>query len=581
MCGIAGILGNSVNEHQLEKIVLSQHHRGPDNSSVWISEDAKVALGHNRLSIIDLTTAANQPMKTADESLVIVFNGEIYNYKELINQLSDYPFKTHSDTEVILAAYQKWGTQCLDKFIGMFAFAIWDKSKRELFCARDRFGVKPFYYYFDNETFYFASEIKGLHAVGIEKSVNQEIWSTYLSSGLYEHSENTFWNNIMALPSGSYLLWKESKIEIFKWYELHEQLKYGWDERKESDLIEEYISLLKDSIRLRFRSDVPVGFNLSGGLDSSILLSLVDGFKGSDNDLKAFTFATGNPLYDEIPWVKTMLGKTNHPLHICSLTPKEVPQLAREITFAQDEPFGGVPTLAYSKIFKLARSLDVIVLLDGQGLDEQWAGYDYYQNHLGIEVKNETVSGPVQASSNFVNSSDFLMEDFNGLSKKAYRANHYGDSLRNAMHQDAFVTKIPRALRFNDRISMNYSTELREPFLDHRLFEFSFRVPNELKIKNGVHKYLLRKLGDQLMPSTVSQAPKRPVQTPQREWLKEDLRHWVEDCLTLVDANYGGVWFKEGAIKQLWSQYQKGQFDNSFFIWQWISLALMLEKVSK
>lgn len=578
MCGISGIAGGNWTKAQLEKMVTSQNHRGPDINSIYINQDETVGLGHNRLSIIDLSAAGNQPMKSADERYVTVFNGEIYNYKELASQLKNYPFRSHSDTEVVLAAYQEWGVKCLDKFIGMFAFAIWDVQEKTLFCARDRFGVKPFYYHINNDTFFFVSEIKALHAAGVEMAMDEKVWSTYLCDGLYDHHENTFWKKIKSLPAGSYLFWKGNKISITKWYELQRHVGAGWDERSEGDLIEEYLSLLKDSIRLRFRSDVPVGINLSGGLDSSILLGLVDGFKGPDNDLLAFTFATGDQRYDELPWVQAMIKKTKHPLETCYLTSKEVPELAREIANAQDEPFGGIPTLAYSKIFKQARASGVIVLLDGQGFDEQWAGYDYYKNYLGSTLSADEVRGPVQASVKSVNSKDFLIEEFRGLSEKISPINYYNDSLQNALHQDAFVTKIPRALRFNDRISMKYSTELREPFLDHRLFEFSFRVPNELKIKNGVHKYLLRKLADQVLPSKVSQAPKRPIQTPQREWLKDDLQFWVNDCLKLVEEKFEGIWFKQGAIQQLWKQYRSGQFDNSFFIWQWISLALLLEK---
>lgn len=517
-------------------------------------------------------------MKSADGRYVIVFNGEIYNYQELAKQLKQYPFKSNSDTEVVMAAYQQWGAQCLERFIGMFALAIWDLQEKILFCARDRFGVKPFYYHLNQDTFYFASEIKALHASAIKKEIDDQVWSTYLSDGLYDHSENTFWKNIKSLPAGSYLVWKGSKVTISKWYELHKQVETGWDQRIEEELIDEYLFLLKDSIRLRFRSDVPVAINLSGGLDSSILLGLVDEFKGPDNDLLAFTFATGDQRYDELPWVQSMINKTRHPLEICYLTAQEIPKLAQEITVAQDEPFGGVPTLAYSKIFKQARACGVIVLLDGQGFDEQWAGYDYYKNYLGSASSGEELRGPVQASTKSVNSKDFLTTEFRSLSEKPDPVNYYNDPLRNVLHRDAFVTKIPRALRFNDRISMKYSTELREPFLDHRLFEFAFRVPNELKIRDGVHKYLLRKLADRVVPSTVSQAPKRPVQTPQREWLKDDLQSWVQDCLTLVENKYEGIWFKKGTIQQLWKQYQSGQFDNSFFIWQWISLALLIEK---
>ena len=214
MCGISGIIGPEWHPSQLESMVRIQSHRGPDNSSHFISNDLHAGLGHNRLSIIDLASAANCPMTDHSGNLTIVFNGEIYNYIELKDELSDYNFKTSSDTEVILAAYTKWGTKCVDKFIGMFAIAIWDENRKTLFCSRDRLGIKPFYYYYSGTTFYFASEIKALLAAGIQAEPNWDQWSTYLRTGFYDHSEETFFKNIKSLPPGNNLHLTKDNLDI-------------------------------------------------------------------------------------------------------------------------------------------------------------------------------------------------------------------------------------------------------------------------------------------------------------------------------------------------------------------------------
>ena len=332
MCGISGIVGNNWSVAQLEAMLRMQSHRGPDASQHFISDDKMIGLGHNRLSIIDLSEAGNQPMITRDGRYVLVFNGEVYNYKELYSELKDYPFNSKTDSEVVLAAYQKWGKDCLDRFIGMFAFAIWDEQEQELFCARDRFGVKPLHYAFDgNGNFIFASEIKSLHTAGIPKEKNPVAWANYLAFGLYDHDEECFWKHIRKLLPGHFLTYKNKDIRIEKWYDLAKKIDHELDERPEHEIKEEYLSLLQESIKFRFRSDVPVGINLSGGLDSSILLGLVDQYKGLDNEIVAFTFATGDERYDELPWAKDMLTHTKHPHEICYLSASEVPALCTKI----------------------------------------------------------------------------------------------------------------------------------------------------------------------------------------------------------------------------------------------------------
>ncbi|MFN9583482.1 MAG: asparagine synthase (glutamine-hydrolyzing), partial [Bacteroidota bacterium] len=315
MCGISGIVNSPAAEQSVQRMMATQASRGPDAQGMYVNDTKDVALGHNRLSIIDLSNAANQPMYSSDKRYVLVYNGEIYNYRELKSELkSGYNFTTESDSEVILAAYCTWGNHMLNKLNGMFAFAIWDTQEQQLFMARDRFGVKPFYYAQVNHTFLFASELKAIHATGlIPKTPNYAIWSDYFSTGLYDHSTESFWQNITQLPAGSSATYNNNNLKIHYWYKLTDRIQEK-DSRNEEDVMDELLSLLESSIDYRFRADVPVGVCLSGGLDSSLLLALVNRVKGNDFPLHAFTFYTGDERYDELPWVKHLLAQT-HVIH--------------------------------------------------------------------------------------------------------------------------------------------------------------------------------------------------------------------------------------------------------------------------
>jgi asparagine synthase (glutamine-hydrolysing) len=582
MCGISGIVGEGSQSDHIKLMLARQHHRGPDDHGFYLDREHGAVLGHNRLSIIDLSPAGHQPMTNREGSLWIVFNGEIYNYRELRRELNAYPYGSQTDTEVILAAYEKWGEDCLSHFIGMFSFAIWDAARQTLFAARDRFGVKPFYYEASpsGDHLRFASEIKSLHALGIPRDPDLVSWATYLSCGLYDHSERTFWKGISSLPAGHALRWRRNQgFSLWKWYDLSQRVGSEEDLRTELEVKEEYRALLEENIRLRFRSDVPVGINLSGGLDSALLLGLVQQVQGAESDINVFTFITGDPRYDELPWVSQMLDQTRHPHHVCRLTLEELPLLTAEVQKHQDEPFGGFPTLAYSKVFQRARELGVLVLLDGQGIDEQWAGYDYYASARDSVRKTNAPVGFVQGSKSPGTRPACLLPGFRKLAQPSLPEGRPEDSLRDFQFRDALFTKIPRALRFNDRISMQHSTELREPFLDHRLFELALRQPMSRKIRNGTHKWLVRSIARELLPSAVVDAPKRPVQTPQREWLRGPLKQWAKDCIDAALGFAGGCWLNSEKVRSEWQAYQDRGSDNSFFIWQWISVAQLANNV--
>lgn len=566
MCGIAGIIG-SYKESQLDEMLASQHHRGPDKTGKYFDLNF-ATLGHNRLAIIDLSAQSNQPFIDSSGRYVLVFNGEIYNYIEIKVALQNqYDFKTESDTEVLLAAFIIYGKSCLEKFNGMFAFVIWDNQEKKLFAARDRFGVKPFYYSLHNTNFYFSSEIKGLHAAGIKKKPNEKVWASYFAYGAYGNPDETFWEDIAQLPGSHFLEYENKNLTIKKWYHFEEEVAKQPKNLTFEEAKTQYIALLKDSINLRFRADVPVGFNVSGGLDSSVLLALVN-LQEDNSKINAYTFYTNNSDYDELPWVEKMIAKTNNPLTKVLLQANEIPTLVQKIGWQQDEPFGGIPTLAYSKIFGQARKDEVLVLLDGQGMDEQWAGYDYYTQN-----NDATIQG-IEYSPYKIN---MLSDSFLVKAEKPIYPKPFEDEVLNKQYRDLFYTKIPRALRFNDRISMAFSTELREPFLDYRLVEFAFSLPLDFKIRNGQTKYMLRKIASEYLADDLVFAPKRALQTPQREWLATDLKKWVNECFKELENSVYSNWFNKELLDKELESYLGGNIQSSFHIWQCISLCQIIK----
>jgi asparagine synthase (glutamine-hydrolysing) len=566
MCGIAGIIGENAKSNVIDDMLMVQHHRGPDYKGKWLEDG--VALGHNRLSIIDLSNSANQPFSDNTKRYTIVFNGEIYNYIELRKKLkSSYKFETSSDTEVLLAAFIFWGKDCLKHLNGMFSFAIYDNKSKSLFAARDRFGVKPFFYHKSNNSLYFSSEIKAIHAAGIKKKPNEEIWASYFAYGSYGMPDETFWEEIHQLPGGHYLELKNKTLSVTKWYVFEEEVKKFDEKIPFNDVKEKYTALLKNSIELRFRADVNVGFNISGGLDSSTLLVFVNQMEGKEN-INAYTFYTGHKDYDELFWVKEMINTTQNPLNKVLLTVDHFTKEIDFLTHIQDEPCGGIPTIAYSKIFKEARKDEVIVLLDGQGMDEQWAGYDYY-----LKKNDQLIQG--MKGSPF--KKNVLSKEFLSKAKKPFYPTPFENELLNKQYRDLFYTKIPRALRFNDRVSMAYSTELREPFLDYRLVEYAFAQPYEYKIKNGIQKYLLRELVSEHLDDSITNSPKRPLQTPQREWLGNELSDYVELKIKDIKDSDFSSWFNINEMSNEWQKYKDGDNDSSFHIWQWISLSNLMK----
>lgn len=567
MCGISGVIGPDSRHDLMARMVEAQAHRGPDADGIYISPDKMCGLGHNRLSIIDLSAAGTQPMVDVSGRYAIVFNGEIYNYRELRQELSDYQYKTQTDTEVILAAWHKWGKGCLSRFIGMFAFALWDHHEKTLIAVRDRLGIKPFHYYFDGTRFLFSSEIKAILAAGVDARADIDTWADYLNHGLYDHSASSFFKGIKILEPGHILTLRQGTVTSEPFWRLQD---FGGSvfQGTEDQAAEQYRALLADSIRLRLRSDVPLGVNLSGGLDSSSLLAMVDRSEGAGNFLKAFTVSFTDPRYDEENYAAQVPVQRQWDRISARMDWQDIWGAIDRLMYHQEAPFGGIGTLSYYKLFEEIDRHNVTVVLEGQGVDESLGGYKYYQSRGPSSLD---LQAPL-----YQDGSSFLVPQCINPEIRAMGRGFpqfetpFSTDLGNALYADMRYKKLPRVLRMNDRLSMAYGKELREPFLDHRLIEFCFSLPDEFKIKAGQGKFLLRKAMAGILPDAVRLSEKRAVVTPQVEWMKGCLKPYVLEIITSEAFHSLGL-FENKIVQERFNRYCDGEGENGFFIWQWLN----------
>ena len=578
MCGIIGVIGKLPNKSGFEKARDVLAHRGPDDFGLHYSEQDGVALGHRRLSIIDLSEAGKQPFWSNDGRYAVVFNGEIYNYLELKEELKgEYNFKTKTDTEVLLAAYIKWGKNCLEKFNGMFAFAIWDKDKKELFCGRDRLGIKPFYFFQDENAFSFASEIKALLALGIKAKPNNKIIYDYLAYGLYDHDDETFFENIFKLPAGHYLIVKNGGMEIIKYWDLADIVKKS-DEISLDEAKEKFLNIFSDSIKLRLRSDVPVGVNLSSGLDSASLLFFAEKISGRNLDI--FSMVSDDADYDEGVLIKDFLNDEQlKKWHTSKLNKNEGFETIEKLLNIQDEPYGGIPTIAYYKLASIIKKNNVTVVMEGQGGDEILAGYRYYlpefvQNSLKDYKYSQDMSVQTNAK---VLRGEFLNK-FKDREIKFIKP--FESALLNAQYRDIVYSKLPRVLRFNDRMSMAFGTEWREPYLDYRLVKFCFFLPDALKINGEMQKFLLREAMADIIPIDINKRSKKTFGATQTPWFRKYLKGEIMKILESESFGSRPYWSQEKVLEEA-KKFFNGQGDNSFFIWQWVNLELWLKNLTK
>jgi asparagine synthase (glutamine-hydrolysing) len=512
-------------------------HRGPDGEGQWVNEQGNIGLGHRRLSILDLSDAGSQPMHFKDR-YTIVFNGEIYNYVEIRDQLKDagYNFTSGTDTEVIMAAYDAKGKSCLSDFDGMFSIALYDKKKRELFCARDRFGEKPFYYYLDGNQFVFGSEIKTIWSQGVSRVLLDMAVYNYVVSNkpIGETKSETFYKNIYQLkPSHSMTISVDDvKVNQERYWKLSTIQK----NIKVEDAIDQFQSLFSQSIDRRLRSDVPVGSSLSGGLDSSMVV----GYMARNRDITQNTFSAAFPGFerDESLFQKMMVDRINTNHHVTS--PDMATNMANfdKILYHQEEPFSSLSIAIQYEVFKMARANNVTVLLDGQGADEILAGYSFFtfsylrelalKRKLGAAIQTANKAANKQAKSTlyFLGGamSSFIprriVDRFKSADQSTARgllnpdfAKQFADlnesdleihnSLNDALDHRTNTIGLDQLLRYCDRNAMAHSVEVRLPFLNHNLVEYIFSLPSEMKINEGWTKWIARKAAQSYVPEEI------------------------------------------------------------------------------
>ncbi|MBL0054994.1 MAG: asparagine synthase (glutamine-hydrolyzing) [Chitinophagaceae bacterium] len=578
MCGIAGILianqvsGAENSRHYLqllENMTNALSHRGPDGEGSWINEQQDVLLGHRRLTIIDPSEQAAQPMHYLGR-YSITHNGEIYNYRELRTTLEQkgYSFRSRSDTEVILAAYDYWKDNCLVHFDGMFAFAIWDQQEQVLFAARDRFGEKPFYYYQDEEHFLFASEMKALWAAGVDRSIEEKMMLNYLTLGHVQNpldKEQTFFKNIYSLPPAHILKCRMNDFpsRIHPYWKLNKETRIEITSR---DATDRFNDLLGKSVTRRLRSDVSLGASLSGGLDSSSIVS----FMTENSSQPGFPFPQGRiPVFSAVfpGFARDESGRINQLASAFNLESHQIqPGITglisefEKLCYHQEEPFQSSGIYAQFKVFELAKTQGVKVLLDGQGADEILAGYPRYIHWYLQEVLSRHKLGATEKEKKLLLKNHYsfrwniknIMAAFLPahaaiqLEKNEYRRithdpNISPDFIKSLVGHEwegihkPIVTKLndilyfntvemglEELLRFADRNSMAHGLELRLPFLNHELVEFVFSLPSQLKIHEGYTKWLLRKARTDKIPAEVAwNTEKIGFETPQQQWMQD------------------------------------------------------------
>jgi len=621
MCGIAGILNLSdrqvVNlEHSLATLNRLQKHRGPDGEGIWFPESEHVGLAHVRLSIIDLETG-QQPMLSNSKN-AITYNGEIYNFEELKKEIGESNFSTNSDTEVILKAYERWGGDCISKFRGMFAFALWDESKSKLFCARDRFGIKPFYYTIVDDIFYCASEIKALLPFVKEIDTDKDSLNDYLTFQ-FTLGEKTLFKGIKQLEPGHLLTIENSQISVKKYWEVYYNLDFSHTEQY---FIEQTRELMGDSIRLHLRSDVPVGAYVSGGRDSSIVAALASQIETSE--FQAFTgkFSYGEG-YDESMYARDLSQQYSFNLHELDIKSTDFVSSIHKIIYHLDQPVAGPGSFPQYQISQLASEHRKVVL-GGQGGDEIFGGYARYL----IAYFEQCIKGAIEGSlnnGNFVVTYESIISNleslkqykpllkqfwskglFETIDRRYFDLVNRAPTLEDEVNWDAigksstcdeftkiflgdnvghesyfdlmthfdFKTLLPALLQVEDRMSMAHGLESRVPFLDHKLIELAATIPADIKFKNGELKRLLVRTFDPILPNSITQRKdKMGFPVPLNEWMQGELKDFICGIFE-TGRDRGREFFNTDVILENLSK--EGKFSRK--IWGLLSLEVWMQE---
>jgi len=663
MCGISGFLAfQSVDIQECVRMNDFIRHRGPDDEgfvsfpfpagdtlvyggmdtpietyqsgthyaptaevSSATGSRAALVMGHRRLSIVDLSPLAHQPMCTSDRRYWIVYNGEVYNHIELRSELEQlgHQFISHSDTEVILCAYKEWGQQCLHKFNGMFALLIYDRETNMLFAARDRFGVKPFYYWVSENGIGFASEIKQFNALdGWSARVNGQRAYDFLNWGITDHTDETLFSGVYQLRAGhamqvdaGRICSSDSPVEAgkrlasYQWYQIQEQPFSG--DRQQAAL--EFREKLIDSVRLRLRADVPVGSCLSGGLDSSSIVCVANQLlreKGAHDLQKTFSARAEVSKYDESKWIDIVVNATKVEAHfVCPPLSGLFDDNAR-ITWHQDEPFGSTSIYAQWKVFALAAEQNTKVMLDGQGADEQLAGYHgFFGPHLVsllgagkiIALINEMGAMQRLHGYGYARSMTYLagallpvwlkdvLRKLTGRTseqaawldadrlkcKELYPFKSSGSQMTQSIHalskSQLTASNLQMLLHWEDRDSMAHSVESRVPFLDYRLVEFVVGLPDEFKLSDGITKRVLREGMSGVLPDAIrDRMDKKGFETPEEVWMRQTAPDLFRQKLADAIKVSNGIVRHDEATRLL-EEMISGQRPFSFLPWRMIS----------
>lgn len=596
MCGISGIINKNIspfNKNEIQKINDLIAHRGPDDEGFYFEKN--FAFGHRRLSILDLSRDGHQPMHYL-EKYTITYNGEVYNYLEIKEELSKdgYKFHSHTDTEVILASYDKWGQDCVNRFNGMWAFAIYDKEREIIFCSRDRFGIKPFYYTEVDNKFVFGSEIKQLLEFYDERYVNKKILMDYLVIGYENHTNETFFENIFKLEQSHNLIYdlKTNNFEIKRYYDVKkEEMKLD-----ENSSIERYKAKLTDAITLRLRSDVKVGTCLSGGLDSSSIAAIAsDIYNTKANDRFAAIHAkSSQKSSDESLFANEVADNCNLDLNIIEPTQNEFINSIDEVVYTQEEPFGGPSVFMQYFVMKKSKEIGCTVLLDGQGGDETLVGYErYYPAYLMSLGFFDFIKGFFNSSENskltkkellayfvyftkskirikrlknknkFIKKEYFDLASFDVLEKnaKSYL------NLFELQREEIFHTQMPHLLRYEDRNSMRHSIETRLPFIDFRVVETALSIDNKYKIKDGWTKYILRKIVDKILPKNIVwRKNKFGFEAPVKSWIDAIDSKIIETInkSIILDEILNAIDFKKLDLTQKWKLFNIAKWEEIY-----------------
>lgn len=611
MCGIAGIisLGASLPPATFLQEMLDRiAHRGPDDQGLLVKE--QVMLGHRRLSIIDTSQAGHQPMRYAQTGAEIVYNGEIYNYLELRQSLQalGYFFETQTDTEVILAAYDYYGIDCVNHFNGMWAFAIWDPRQERLFCSRDRFGIKPFYYTIIEGCLYFASEIKAfLKLPNFNKTLSEEAIYLYLQHGLTDYQNHCFFKHVHPLLPAHHLIIAHHQIQHLPYWQIPTATCLEQDPQRH---VETFREIFRDSVKLRLRSDVSIGSCLSGGLDSSSIVCTAHDLLKHNQQLNyqqaTFSSCFEQPQFDERQHIQKIIQVTGAEANYVFPNAQDLQTEIEDLIYQQDEPFGSLSSYAQWCVMKTAHQKGVKVILDGQGADEILAGYGFQGTYWQELIANKNyqrffseAKSAYQQKGNLVFrrlpralmpkllntlktiSNPYLSADFTrSFSKQALVSEKtpFDSQLKNELYQ-LFASRLPNLLRSEDRNSMAFSIEARVPFLDYRLVEYAFSLPDYQLIQEDWSKWILRKSMDQTVPDSIRwRTDKMGFVTPQEQWLQNELRPWSQGVLSNSSFLSRPYWNGRQVLKDYQKSTKGLKRPLNALVWRMLNLEIWLNQ---